>query len=161
MKHTFRNEKPKTFEILPEGDYLLEVIKADSLISQGAKTRGSSVLELTVKSVEHGTTFSEKLIAHPSCDWKIDLFVNCFNFASQIGEEVDLDPDNCIGRRGWCKVIQVAMTKSDGTPWIGQNGKQGIKNEIAVFYTDKEKFPRQVLETAAVPTGAEKDPWEV
>lgn len=152
MKHTFRNEKPKTFEILPEGDYLLEVIKADSLISQGAKTRGSSVLELTFKSVEHGTTFEDKLIAHPSCDWKIDLFVNCFNITNQIGEEVELE-DNCVGRRGWCKVTVREYERADKT--------KGQANQIAVFYTDKEKYPRQVIDSRDVPAVAAKDPWEV
>jgi hypothetical protein len=150
MKHKFRNEKPKTFEILPEGDYVLEIIKADHFIQQGGKTNGSDVLEITFKSVEHGTEFQDRLIAHPSCDWKIDLFVNCFSLAAKVGEEVDLDPENLIGRRGWCKVFIDTFKGRDGTD--RQN------NKIRVFYTDKEKFPRAVIDSVPEPT--EEPAWD-
>lgn len=168
MKHVFRNEPPKVFELLPEGDYLLEVVKADCAISKGRKTNGAEMLEFKLRSVEHGAEFEESLIDHESCSWKIDQFVNSFGLTSTVGEEVDLDPDNLIGRRGWCKVIQELMTQTDGTPWISrQTGKQGVKNRVAVYYTDKPKVPRNpafaqpaLANAGAMPSKSNDPDWD-
>jgi hypothetical protein len=144
--HKFRNEKPKTYEILPDGEYLCEVVEADQAFSQGAATRGSEQIDIKLKSVEHGATFFETLIFHPNTDWKVDLFINCFNLApAKIGEEVQLTPEAIIGCKGWVKVFTDEY-----------NGKK--KNKVRTFLTDKEKFPRPQPVAAATAENTDSEP---
>lgn len=133
-KHTFRNEQNKTFELLPEDDYIAEIIGIEIGLSQGAKTRGAEQIEVKFKSVAHGTEFYETLIFHPSCDWKVDTFVNCFGVASRPGEELELNEETLIARRGWVHLYVDTFT--------GRDQKEKKNNKVRTFYTDKEKLSR-------------------
>ncbi len=136
----------KKFELLPDGDYLLEITAADQCLSQAPKYRGAEQFELAIKSVENGTEFTEWLTFHPDLAWKVDNFITCFGLAQEAGQEVELTTDNVVAARGWCAV--------------GHYEKNGKKyNQIRVYYTDKEKYPRHGPQLAAVT--AEPAPWEV
>lgn len=137
--YTDQTNKPA---LLPEGDYIFEVTKFECGISNGGKTSGSDKYEVTVRIDQHGNTINENLIDHPSCAWKLDCFVKCcgvqiakgerFEFRQDLAQANDCRWVNPIGLRGWCRVIQETYTRKDGKP--------GSANQIAVFYTDKEKL---------------------
>lgn len=139
--HKFRNEQNRTFEVLPEGDYIAEVIEAEVGISNGSRTRGADTIELKLKEISSGATFYETLIFHPSCDWKVDTFVNCMGMAAQPGEEIDLSEENIIGRRGWVRLYEDEY-----------QGKK--KNKVRVYYTDKEKVSRNLPAATQEPAAA-------
>lgn len=154
--HQFRNEDTKLteFVLLPEGEYVLEVIAAEVGISKGAKTRTSDQIELTLKAVQAapGATLPENagrvwetLIFHPSTDWKVDNFVKSTNLAQEPGQEVEINEETVIGLRGWAKV-----------GFDTYNGKK--KNDVKFWITNKEKFSRHRLQ---VPTEQEEAaPWD-
>jgi hypothetical protein len=138
-KFQYTNQPNKKFELLPDGDYLLEIVGADPCISTAEKYRGSEQFELKFRSVEHGTEFKEWLTFHQDLDWKVDNFLTCFNYGATPGQEIDIEADRCLGLRGWCAV--------------GHYEKNGKKyNQVRVYYTDKAKLP-----PPAVPV--EEDPW--
>lgn len=140
-KHIFRDEENRTFELLPDGDYIVEVAKAELGISNGAKTRGSEQLELTLRSEPHGITLYETLIFHESVDWKIDNFIKCMNLCAVKGQDIELTPENILGVRGWITV--------------GTEEYQGKKrNRIKVWITNKPKLPRN---TPAIPRTEDDD----
>jgi hypothetical protein len=150
-KIQYKNAPNKTFELLPDGDYLLEITAAEPCISQAQKYRGSDQFELKVEVKEPaqmvGASFNEWLTFHPDLDWKVDNFLTCFNYGAQPGQEVEVTAEKCVGLRGWAKV--------------GHYEKNGKKyNQVAVYYTEKEKFPRTAIEPEDVPAAAAtSDPW--
>lgn len=144
-KITYKAEPNKTFELLPDGDYLVEIKEAEPCISQAQKYRGSDQFEFRFQDTITGATFNEWLTFHPELEWKVDNFITCFNFPASKGEEIEIQAEDCIGRRGWVKV--------------GHYEKNGKKyNQIAVYYTNKEKFSRAELELPTEPE--EKSPWD-
>ena len=158
--HQFKKEDPKTFEILPNGPYLLQVIGATAKISDGAKTRGCEMLELFVKSEQHGTAFYENLVfpdesTDPkSAEYlnnKINTFLCSVNFGANEGEKIDITAEAVLGCRGWAHVKKAEYKGRD-------------KNEIQFWYTNKEKLPRAVPppeENAPDAPEADEDPWKV
>lgn len=152
-KITYTQAPNKTFELLPDGDYLLEIISGEPGISQAEKYRGSDQFELKFEVKEPaqmvGGSFNDWLTFHPTLNWKVDNFLTCFNYGAKPGQEVEVTLENCIGLRGWVKVTSYE--------------KKGKKyNQIAVYYTDKQKYSRAVIEPADVPVAAAapgSDPW--
>lgn len=145
---TYTNQPNKRFELLPDGKYLLRIKEADPCISQAPKYRGADQIEFKFESVENGATFNEWLTFHPELEWKVDNFITCFNYGAEPGQEIEVEAERCIGLRGWCEVGHYE-----------KNGK--TYNQIKVYYTDHEKFPRPALPAGgAIPAEASNDPWE-
>jgi hypothetical protein len=153
-KINYKQAPNKTYELLPEGDYLVEIVSGEPGLSQANKYRGADQFELKFEVKEPakavGSTFMDWLTFHPDLDWKVDNFLTCFNYGAKAGEEVEVTLEQCIGLRGLVKVTQYE-----------KNGKK--YNQIAVYYTDKEKFSRAVIEPEDVPAAAatsnSNDPW--
>jgi hypothetical protein len=146
-KIQYKQAPNKVYELPTEGDHVLEIIAADTCISQAQKYRGADQFEFKMRSVEQGAEFNEWLTFHPDLEWKVDNFITCFNYPAQPGQEVEVLAEKCVGLRGWCKVTHYE-----------KNGKKYA--QIAIYYTDKEKFSRAVIEPADVPLAtAGNDPW--
>jgi hypothetical protein len=143
-KFTYKAEPNKSFELLPDGDYLVEILEADPCISQANKYRGAEQFEIKFRDSKSGAEFLDWLTFHAELEWKVDNFISCFNFPVVKGEEIDITPDDLIGRKGWVRVGH--YTKNDKK-----------YNQVAIYYTNKEKFARTKLE---VPAEAEEAaPW--
>ena len=164
----FRKEDPKTFEVRPEGDYLLEAIKAEPLISNGAKTRGCGQVELQLRFEKIGGTMFETLTfpdenTDPDTAEflanKINTFLASTSYPIKEGDDISHGElaENCIGLRGWARVTIDKFTKTQGA----NAGQETKKNKIHFWYTDKPKFPRaQPAQPVTAPVAAGEDPFE-
>ena len=142
---TFKNQENQTHVLHPEGDYHFTVTGLETGIQSGSgKTVGSPFWELKL-AIDKGGVVYEKLIDHPTCDWKIDTFLKCTNAAPPVGVAFEFDADAAasagihwidpIGLRGTCRLIVEEYTKQ------GTTEKRKI-NRVGTFYTDKPKLPR-------------------
>ncbi|MEL0098700.1 MAG: hypothetical protein VW907_04015 [Opitutae bacterium] len=127
-KYTYKGR-----ESLPDcvdpGDYIVRVIEAEAGISNGAKTRGHDTLKLKLKEENSGATFFEVLTFHESCDFKIDTFIRSTGIKAEEGKEIELNPPDLVGLRGW-----VSLRIDE------YNGRKG--NKVAIWLTDREKLDR-------------------
>lgn len=155
---TFKGQENQAFVLLPPGDYQFEVVEMESGIQTGnGKTAGSPFWELKLRITDKGAVVFERLIDHPTCDWKIDTFLKSTNAAPEKGQAFEfvetaahdagcqwIDP---IGLRGWCHLIVDEYTK--------QGAKEATKrNKVGAFLTDKPKLPRVAkAEPVSAPEG--------
>lgn len=139
--------------LLPGGDYAFCVTGFECSISSTALTRGAEKYQLELEIEPTGKKVQEHLIDHEKTAWKIDCFVKssgvklvkgqAFDFRQDLAEAsgvVWVDP---IGLRGWCHL------KQDTLPLKPGYDKPMIVNKVDVFYTDKPKLPRRVIEVEA------------
>ena len=137
------NDSDNKLMFQPAGDYIFTVIGHESKISAGGKTAGAPTdnlkLELTAKDGTKSTMY-ETLIDHPSTGWKYDTFLKSAGVKLQKGQSFELTADpnavngiNPLGLRGHCHVTV--------DEWQGKK-----KNKVDVFYTDREKLPRAVIQ---------------
>lgn len=146
---TFKGQENKTFTLLPAGDYMFEATGIEAGLQTGTgKTAGSPYWELKLAILDKdgnqiGTVF-ERLIDHPSCDFKIDTFLRSTNAAPPLGQAFEfmrnvaetsgvhwIDP---IGLRGWTHLIVDEYEPKAG-------GKQK-RNKVGSFLTNKPKVAR-------------------
>jgi hypothetical protein len=138
--------------LLEDGDYIYTVTEFSSKVMQAGKTSGSDAYEMTVKIAPTGKPIPVLLIDHPSCDWKIDTFVKSagvqlakgqgFEFIKTRAEHSGVPWVDPIGLRGWC---HVSVKTIPANPPKYPNTRD--VNEVAVFYTDKEKLSRDTTVT--------------
>jgi hypothetical protein len=142
------------FEMIPDGDYPFEVMACDFSISTGNKTAGSEVMEVKVRFFKDSTftkpmaQWTESLIFHPSCDWKISVFTKCANMLvdGQLpadGAEIDYTAEAVVGLRGWATVRNKPSTQDKDKRW----------NYVAAWLTTKEKLARRELHPDETPAG--------
>ncbi len=135
------------FELLPDGDYPFEIVGVDFSVSKGGKTNGSDVMEMKVAFFEDATfqkkiaQWTEDLIFHPNCEWKISVFTKCANMLvngkpPEHGAEIEYTEDTVLGLRGWATVRQKA----------GQQDPNKKFNYVLAWLTNKEKLPRAHVE---------------
>lgn len=117
-------------DIIPAGEYILEVVTAEESISNGQKTNGSDQIELKLKAEPSGARLYDTLIFHSCIDWRIDTFVRSVGIPAAEGKDLELTAADCVGRRGWASVR--VRTRPDGSR----------RNEVAVWLTDREKLDR-------------------
>lgn len=143
----YTNQPNKKFELLPDGDYLLEIVAAEPKISQQAKYRGSPQIEMTFRTPD-GAEFSEWLTFHEELNWKVDNFLTCFNYGVKEGQEIDVTPEGVMGLRGYCAVGHY------------ESSQKKIFNQVKVYYTDKQKFTRAFSPTQPeAASNEEAPPW--
>lgn len=138
--------------LLPPGDYVFCVVDFEIGISSGGKTRGADKFDMTLEIEPNGNKVNEVLIDHDLCDWKIDTFLKssgiklakgqAFQFREDTAKEQGVPWVNPIGLRGWCRVKQETMPKTEQYP------NPRTVNKVDVFYVDKEKLARRVIEVA-------------
>lgn len=146
-KYQFQDRENKVFELLPAGDYALQVVGYEQSISKGAKTSGCEMVELTLRDPKSGCEINEKLLFSEKTEWRIDAFLKSCNAAPKKGNDVEFSEDLVLGLQGWAAVRVEEYKKQDGT--IGKS------NKVAIWYTDKAKLPRIPM----APKQAEPDPF--
>jgi len=143
---TFNNQDNQAFILHPPGDYVFRVTGIESGIQSGTGvTQGSPYWELKLAIEDKGGVVFERLIDHPSCNWKIDTFLKCTGAAPKPGESFEFDEDaaaasgclyiNPIGLRGHCHLVV-----DDWSPKGSTEKKK--RNRVGTFHTDKPKLPR-------------------
>jgi hypothetical protein len=86
---TFRNTPPRNYVLHPEGDYELTVRAIKALTSTGPATRGSDMYEVTF-AIDPEGEIVDRLIDHPSCNWKLDALLKACGVDIQLDEEYEL-----------------------------------------------------------------------
>jgi hypothetical protein len=147
---TYTDAPPKTFTVLPEGDYIFHVTNFEIGISTGGKTSGSEKYQVTLEIEGKGADLDETLIDHPNTIWKVEAFLKSCGVVLKKGEPYEFRKDKAdetgirwidpIGMRGWCKLTH--------EPYTTKAGKNITVNRVALFYTDKEKLPARKIEDA-------------
>lgn len=150
---TFTNQENQAFVLHPPGDYVFQVTGIETGIQGGTgTTAGSPYWELKLAIEGNGGVVFERLIDHPSCNWKIDTFLKCTGAAPKPGASFEFDEDaaaasgclyiNPIGLRGHCHLIVDEFQKAGST-------EKRKKNKVGTFHTDKPKLPRAESPTPA------------
>jgi hypothetical protein len=160
-KYRFGDEDNQSFEIMPAGDYPYEITGVSFEIQSGGKTSGAEVLELKVKFFRDITfetplaQFTERLIFHKTCLWKIDTFVKSSNMmvngsVPSKDQEIEFTESEIVGLRGWATVRVEKYKKTDGS--------EGTSNKVAVWITNKPKLARRSkIDPEDVPTAQNDD----
>lgn len=139
--YSFGDQENKTFELVPDGDYILEVIACEF----GLTKKGDDKMELKVRVESNpNCSFFETLTFTKAAEWKIDTFVKSTNLLiagekPKKGEAIDFSAGLVVGLRGWATVGRESF--------VGKDGKQKTKNKVAVWLTDREKLPKAVEES--------------
>ncbi len=127
---TFKNEPPKTFESVANGDYALTVTEANVKMS---KTSPNEYIELKCKEPVSGANIFENLVFCDSMQWKIEQFLKAIGHVPAIGEVVNFDREFIskvvVGSRFFAKV------GTEEYPAAG--GKTKTRNTVETIYTDK------------------------
>lgn len=160
--YKFGDEEAKVWELLPQGDYVAEVIKCEFGLQTGSGvTRGSENMELSLAIDGRNATVRETLIFHEKTLWKIDTFVKSFNLlvdgrAPVKGVPIEFTEPMVVGLRGHVSLKIEDYKKVDGTP--------AKSNKVAVFITNKERLTKVVdigdaAPSESAPVESADDPW--
>src|SRR4029450_503655 len=138
----FRDAEP-TGTIVPEGEYVLSVKRFEQNLSTGAKTKGSDMYEVVFEIEPGKGQCIERLIDHPSTDWKIDLFLKSAGVQLTKGQPYEFNLErakaknarwvNPLGLRCWAHVVIESYEK--------RGGGVGRKNAVAAFLIGNGKVP--------------------
>lgn len=146
--YIFGDSDNLSFEPISEGDYPFEIESAEEAIQNGGRTSGSDILKLKVVIYQDDTfktmlaKWTETLIFHESCFWKIDCFVKCTGYpAPDKGEELSMPASAMTGLRGWCKVGLKPGVRDPNRHF----------NHVALWFTDKPKIKAVRLTAADMP----------
>jgi hypothetical protein len=99
------------------GDYTVEVINAEETISK----QGNEMIELKLKVLPSGAILYDNLVFTKNAFWKIDAFRAATGEKVIPDEEVDLQPDDLIGRTGRARLVieEYNQTKRNKvTAWL-------------------------------------------
>jgi hypothetical protein len=90
-------------EILPEGDYAFVVDDA----GEKESAKGNPMIELQIVVTHNGTSarIFDNLVFTKTAFWKIDQFRLCTGDTLVEGQEVSLEAEDCIDRKGRCHLI--------------------------------------------------------
>jgi hypothetical protein len=98
---TYRASQPtERPDHVEAGDYEVEVIDAVETVSKS----GHEMIELKLKT-SAGSIFYDFLVFTPSAFWKIDAFRAATGEAVTPDLDVDLTPDDLIGRTGRARLV--------------------------------------------------------
>lgn len=144
----FKNQENKVSVLLPPGDYIYTVVNYESGLQTGnGKTAGSPFWELHLEITDpkkQTASVYERLIDHPSCDFKIDTFLKSagvqldpgtsFEFDERIAMESGYQHVDVIGLRGWCALVVDEYDK--------KGGGTAKRNKVSAFLTNRPKLGR-------------------
>lgn len=157
-KYQYKDSEELSFELLPSGDYAFKIIDAEEGIQTSGKTSGSEFIKITIAFGRNGklvAQWPEKIIFHPSMEWKVDHWLRCINFNGgklSKGDMVEITPQTVVGCRGYAKVFQETYTnKSDEEKTI---------NKVEKWLTDKGVLERDVDLVAQKFPASEPDPFD-
>jgi hypothetical protein len=156
-KTTFTDSQALVYELVPPGDYVVEVIKAEAGLSKDGKTRGCDIFDVQVAVENHPNCriWDDLTFGYEKLQWKLDVFVKAMNFTineqgqydpagrlPRKGESFDMNVEDLLGLRGW---VSIGVREYMPTP-KGPDDKPEKKkiNEIKVWLTDKPKLPRNM-----------------
>ena len=131
----------------PAGDYVFTVVGLEKKLVSSGKNAGAAMdalkLEITSKKGDVSTLY-DNLIDSPKTAWKYDVFIKSAGVKLAKGQPFELTDDpqaptdiNPLGLRGWCHVRLVEYPPNSGK----------MKNEIEVYYTNREKLPSVEVQT--------------
>lgn len=164
-KTTFTDQENIIYELIPDGDYIVEVIKSEAAISNKPKTSGCDVIEVQLRVDTHPNCriWDDLVFGYEKLQWKIDCFLKSMNFlvdghTPQKGEDLDITIENVIGLRGWVSIGHRDYFPT-GADQKDPKNKKSV-NEVKVYITNKPKLARRKIESSDVPAAAvENDPW--
>lgn len=143
----YTDEEVPQFELLKLGEYPFEVVGFDSGLSNKGRTNGCETATVKVRF------FRDEKFDTPIAQWSerltfpqtrdsdlnkflsgiLNMFVKCTNMQATVGEDLEINEDNCIGLRGIAKVKQEKRN---------DNGE--LTNRVDRWITTGKKFARVV-----------------
>jgi hypothetical protein len=85
--------------VLPEGEYPFECINAEAKVSSNS---GNDMIEVSLKIGKDGPVVRDFLMGGEKTKWKLDNFRAAIGEQVKIREEVDINPDDFVGKTGRC-----------------------------------------------------------
>lgn len=162
-KFTFQDTEQRTFEIVPEGDYKLEIVGFESKLSAGSKTKGLEQLVIEIGLVDNPSAIMLEWVTLPdestekglarALQGAADSMLRALNFSASLkkGQEIELSEETMLGLRGWGHIVietRQVQVKEDGKQVI-ENGKPKFEerksNKVHYWIGNKEKLARNVL----------------
>jgi hypothetical protein len=167
---TYRASEPQKAKIyFVEPDvYEVEIRKAIESISIKS---GNSMIKLTCAIImpdsSDGPEVWEYLTFTENAAWKIDQVLAAIGYAVVIGEEVDVDPDKLVGKKGICLIGQEAGKENPDhrfnkiDRWFfGDEKKKWLSGEKSSLPVEKAK-PAQVAPKKQVEVYEDADGDEI
>jgi len=100
---TYKASEPRNEpELLPPGRYLVQVIAAKLAQS---KANGTDMIELTLLEKESRNYIYDRLVFTEKAYFRIDQFFAATGSPLTAGEEVDVEPEDCLNRKGWVDLV--------------------------------------------------------
>lgn len=134
-EYVFQDRQAPAFELLPDGDYILEVIGLDKTISNRPETNGCDVIELKLKAEGRNASWKEMFTIHRDWAWRMDVFLKAANAAPKKGTGVPLTEETFIGLRAWATVAS--------REYKSRSGETKKTNKVLAWITNKEKLARR------------------
>lgn len=122
------NADRKGTSLLPEGDYIFEVVGAErGHFSGSAKLPACNMINLTlqVKTETGSTQIRCNLILHRSLEWKLSSFFCCVGLKKK-GQPFAMDWSRVPGTHGRARIKQRTFT--------GKDGRKRTVNDVDKFY---------------------------
>lgn len=125
-----------SFELLPEGDYEVEVME----IETGLSKKGHEQITMKLAAKPKGVRFTERLTFIESCYGIIDAFVKSTGMyndegkPAKIGDSIQFDESTMIGLRGWAHIRPRADDKDPNLKY----------NSVGWWITNKGYLPRNM-----------------
>lgn len=155
--YKFGDQENKTFEVVEDGDYILEVIACEFGVT---KSKGDEKMELQLQVEGRDAKFYETLTFTEKAAWKIDTFVKSCNLLidgkpPKKDQPIEFTETMVVGLRGWATVKKEQRSKLDASgrevPVPGE-----FRNVVKVWITNKPKLLKRVIETET----QVDDPWQ-
>jgi hypothetical protein len=148
-EYVFQDRQPPAFELVPDGDYILEVTGFDKTISNRPDTNGCDVIELKVKVEGRNAAWKEIFTIHEDWSWRMDVFLKAAHAAPKKGEGFRLTEENFIGLRAWATVAS--------REYKSRSGETKKANKVLAWITNKEKLARRAAEPVREARADEED----
>jgi len=117
MKHTTGEVTTKEFKLLPRGEYPFVVNYAEETVSK--KTNNPMIkLNLQVGTKPDHRYIYDYLVFDGKSEWKFDVFLKAVGMYPGVGVEMEIKPDDLIGREGRVS-IKVEKYNGEDTNRIG------------------------------------------
>lgn len=140
-KYVFTDAEPISMELIPPGDYLVEIKEAKfSIDPKSGRDKMELKCLVTMKGGSEGlkSYVWEHITFTPEMAWKMDTLLKCCNVKVVKGQEVDITAGFLIGLRG---MVKIANEKYQDKTY----------NKIKTWYTDKQKYARVVQQPEPEP----------